>query len=552
MKPEEQESPGANGPVETMTPTDGATPDGGASHDKANGNGSSKDPLRTFGIPLPHVCEGDHVILMFSDGRRLFAHCVHDAIGRTPPVRIGKRTYSTYNLIGLHYGTVLEVGPSSLIPLPEGEGLFPKSPLIQQQDSTVIPVPLADEKADDEASLQRQRDNRDITDCNTSQGLGFEELQRLRDAGVRGSVIVEKMIENSATFGKKSDFSQAKYIARKQMKYQLRCRILRCTASSICSTLYLKDPKKMMNLREDTLGQILSYANLSAGCQTLVLESTFGVVTGAVAERLGGYGKILSIYSGQQPAWTDMIQKYNLSFAEHFSIKWLHSGDVFGEGRNFKAEYDPERTEREVIQWPCPLQDHTRDYIKQMKTREEKEVFLEKRAARFTRKLTRHTPDEAKEWLLSRQSDSVIIVARHNPTEVLLELLPFLAPSCPFVVYSEFMEPLTHCFLALQRDALAVNLRLSDVWTREYQVLPSRTHPVMDMSQSGGFLLTGIKLDPKTGNIKMDEELLREIRAQLPGRRGRKKKKPSDAAASGQNEDRPTDGKPSKRTRKDE
>ena len=42
-----------------------------------------------------------------------------------------------------------------------------------------------------------------------------------------------------------------------------------------------------------------------------------------------GYGKILSIYSGQQPAFTEMLTRFNLSFVENASIKWLHAGDVF-------------------------------------------------------------------------------------------------------------------------------------------------------------------------------------------------------------------------------
>lgn len=162
--------------------------------------------------------------------------------------------------------------------------------------------------------------------------------------------------------------------------------------------------------------------------------------------------------------------------------------------------------------------------MKRMKEEKEREAFLAKRSARFARKLTRHSGPEAKEWFLARKSDALIIASKYDPTSTLLQMLPFLAPSCPFVLYCEFIEPLTECFRELQRLQLAINLRLSDTWTREYQVLPGRTHPNMNMSQSGGFILTGIKLDPQTGINELDEALVKEIRAQIGGRRGKKSK----------------------------
>jgi hypothetical protein len=221
-----------------------------------------------------------------------------------------------------------------------------------------------------------------------------------------------------------------------------------------------------------------------------------------------------------------MLSKYNLSFAENSSIKWVHSGDVFGSGESevALAASEAERADRDRMEWPCVLQDHTRAYMKTMKTDKEKHNFLNKRAARFARKLTRHTATEAAEWLRSRQCDSLIIAAKYDPTESLLSMFKFLAPSCPFVIYSEFIEPLTDCFKVVQQRNLAINLRLSTTWAREYQVLPGRTHPNMTMSQSGGFILTGVKLDPTYGYNELDEAVIKEIRAEIGGRRGRKPK----------------------------
>jgi hypothetical protein len=85
------------------------------------------------------------------------------------------------------------------------------------------------------------------------------------------------------------------------------------------------------------------------------------------------------------------------------------------------------------------------------------------------------------------------------------------------------MEPLFECFQELQNQKLAINLRLSDTWLREYQVLPNRTHPNMSMSQNGGFILTGVKLCPVHGVNELDDDVIKEIRAELGGRRGKKR-----------------------------
>ena len=489
-------------------------------------NEERPDPLLT--LPFNTLQVGEHFLLHFSDGRQVFGQCLAKTKGPKPTVKISKRSYPTYNLIGLPYRTVLEVEKNYLVPLPAGEDLIPSNPLAATKVDEDIAAQIMDEN-DAATTVIRERDNRHLVDTNTSQALDQQELTELRNSGTEGSKIVEKIIENSSTFAQKTDYSRAKYVVRKQQKYQPRCRLIRCTGPTICEAMYLKDAKRIMNLREDTLGQILSYANVSAGSQVLVWETCYGILTGTLAQRMGGYGQVLSIYSGQQPAFNEILSKFNLSFPESCSISWVHSGDIYSEpgAPPDEDDADLEKADRDVIAWPCPLQDHTRKYVETFPSRKIQEQFLLKRAARFARKLTRKTPLEARNQVLSRQSDCVVVAVRYDATETLLSLLPHLAPSCPFVVYCEFIEPLTKCFLELQRNNLAVNLRLSDTWAREYQILPGRTHPNMTMRQSGGFLLTGTKLDPVSGVNELDEELLQEIRLQLRGRRGKRPRTPN-------------------------
>lgn len=506
--------------------------------------------------PTNVLRDGDHMILHFGDGRQYFAQCLRNWKGKSAPVKINKKSYPTANLEGLPYGTVLELGSTLLKPLPEGEELLPELNLALKLEAGAA-------GADDSTfpEINHLNDNRELMDTNRSQGLAMSDVQKLMEDGTEGAEIIKTLVENSTTFEKKTEFSKAKYIKRKQKKYQQRCRIVRCTALSVCEALFRKDARKIMGMRQDTLGQILSYSNVSAGCQILVYEQCLGIITGAIAQRMGGYGRIISVYSGQQPSFLEMLERFNPTFAEQNSIRYLHSGDLFGEDVVTSAEpagQDPERTEREKLVWPCPLQAHTRRYMENIDSTEGREEFLAKRCARFARKLTRHTAAEAKEALLSRKCDSIILVAKYDPTSTLLDMLPYLAPSAPFVVYAEYMEPLVECFRELQKQELAINLRLMDTWMREYQVLPGRTHPEMNMSQCGGFLLTGCKLCPVHGHNNLDDNLLQEIKSAMGGRRRRqrygkamgKKKSPGvESSKRGRGGDGEEPGQGAKRSR---
>ena len=106
-------------------------------HSNGPDNGVADKPLKDLTPPLEMdpllippsatVREGDHVLLLFGDRRQIFAHCVTSWKGKNPPVKISKRSYPTANLVGLPYGTVLELDHTrgGLVPLPHTEDVMP-------------------------------------------------------------------------------------------------------------------------------------------------------------------------------------------------------------------------------------------------------------------------------------------------------------------------------------------------------------------------------------------------------------------------------------------
>lgn len=88
----------------------------------------------------------------------------------------------------------------------------------------------------------------------------------------------------------------------------------------------------------------------------------------------------------------------------------------------------------------------------------------------------------------------IVAAPSNHPSSVMAKLMPLLAPSASFAIFSNWQQPLAECHLALQQSKQAVNLTLAESWWREYQVLPARTHPTMSTSGTGGYILSGTQI----------------------------------------------------------
>eukprot|EP00497_Spongosphaera_streptacantha_P001757 TRINITY_DN2317_c0_g1_i1.p2 TRINITY_DN2317_c0_g1~~TRINITY_DN2317_c0_g1_i1.p2 ORF type:complete len:142 (+),score=26.97 TRINITY_DN2317_c0_g1_i1:194-619(+) len=107
--------------------------------------------------------------------------------------------------------------------------------------------------------------------------------------------------------------------------------------------------------------------------------------------------------------------------------------------------------------------------------------------------------------------DGIVLALMSSPDPLLPILLKYLRPGFPFVVYCMHQEPLTKLYVKLrtQKPARVIDLKLHDNWYREYQILPERTHPMMQMSSTGGYLLSGYRIKEDPGDrpaVKGDVE----------------------------------------------
>lgn len=91
---------------------------------------------------------------------------------------------------------------------------------------------------------------------------------------------------------------QEKYVKRKTDKYMVRATVQRSTARTLAETLFAWRPEKIQYMRADTLAMLLTMANIGAHGRALILDGCGGLVTGAVVERMGGFGQVRLSHRG--------------------------------------------------------------------------------------------------------------------------------------------------------------------------------------------------------------------------------------------------------------
>ncbi|KAK2163730.1 hypothetical protein NP493_1443g00013 [Ridgeia piscesae] len=405
-----------------------------------------------------------------------------------------------------------------------------------------------------------EKDNRNLVDGSGNQKLSRDDIEAMKKGGVGGHNIVEQLIENSATFSKKTDFAQEKYIKKKKKKYLPVFTVLRPTTRLLAEMYFNKGPLKICNLRVDSLAQILNEANVRAHNKLIVMETCLGLVLGAVMERMAGEGVIINFFTGTAPS-RPAVDAFSYpdsykSVIYDVPLDLVHSLGTDTDSAKDSAVDNPGQDSAKTEDTSAPLNgDTTSDptgdltevsMVESERTsrgeadtapsdggtrvgvsaseavdtdssqkcvtdvsaageREEtpesrlvkgagswkKRKFVSEEDRLVKRQLKAKTLHDAKVILAQRDMDGLIVASRFHPTPVVLSLIDYVAPSRPLVVFCQHQEPLLDCYMKLKKRGGVVLLKLTETWLREYQVLPSRTHPQVNMSGTGGYLLTG-------------------------------------------------------------
>ncbi|XP_058816542.1 tRNA (adenine(58)-N(1))-methyltransferase non-catalytic subunit TRM6 [Topomyia yanbarensis] len=338
-------------------------------------------------------------------------------------------------------------------------------------------------------------DNRNIVDNRSTQNLSTEEILKLREECDSSSEVIGKLVENSKSFAAKTEYSQEKYLKRKEKKYFEYVQIKRPSIRLIADIYWRLDTDKTMGVRFDTLSQIISYSGVCGVGRFLLYESgSNGLLPAACLSSLGANteAKLVHMHPGNV-AQKQAVQA--MGFApEH--LNRCVSVNIYSALRHYYQEGKKCVIENgEEI--PASETDNGKESVEDVNHKRKIDSVVDDGPEAKYPKI-----DEQKkqEWelenataceLMKEQFDSLIVVAKEHPSNIIKSLLPFVKPSRPVVVFGTVKEILLECYMELKASANVTFLRLTSNWMRQYQILPNRTHPDVTMSGNSGYLLTG-------------------------------------------------------------
>jgi len=423
---------------------------------KQSKRGKTHVNFRKLKFKMEVIKDGDVVVLQ----RHNYMRAQKLNAAKNCHVQLSRDNIELVNVIGHPYGSAFKMVP-------------------HESKKKLWKVELTNEITDFETLFLGENepsgeDNRNIQDNNSSaQGLKRDQIEAMKEGQMDGEEIVGQLIENSASFHQKTKFSQAKFLKKKAKKYFQYLIIKKPSIRLLMQINYKNDPMKMMNLRIDTLAQILNNANVRSGGKYLVYETGCqGIIVASVLERLGGNaGKLVHIYQTGSPQTqslssmnfgddkTSIIQTMNM-----YHLRALEQGKDITHMHTNKDEND--ETKKVANNGVVPF-----------------------------RQKQREQSIKSYELIKDCQMDGLIIACKQHPSNILLSLIKYLSFSRPFVVYSPYKEPLMDAYVAIKDTGKAVMVTLTETWLRNYQVLPGRSHPEVLMSGGGGYLLSGIYVD---------------------------------------------------------
>jgi len=420
---------------------------------------------------------------------------------------IGKPFWSTFEMLPLH----------------NNKGAFALR-LVQQTES------WNDLKGD----LSGQ-DNRSITDDGTSQKLSKEEIMQLQEAGKTGKEIIGSLIENSRSFAAKTEYSQEKYIKKKERKYSKFLTVCKPSIVSLHDVYFKYNYEKIGGLRMDTLAQLLSYSDVQSDGLHLLYDSGFqGLPAAAMLNRIGmnTNGYLINLHPGNFPQ-TTIVQAMNfpqelkdrhvtaniysflrlyyqgessiLDNISSYKRKTDHVDVV--KSKNFKESLETSDKDKETSTGETLKNDDKVLELTEKTDIEENNISLandtEKNniLKRKINDLEDIIPAKKPKWLLETQraidllnnskARGLTIVGKEHPLNIIVALLPFLGASRPFVIFHAHREALQETYIELKQKYNVINVKLFTNFLRSYQVLPDRTHPDILTNDTGGYILTG-------------------------------------------------------------
>jgi tRNA (adenine-N(1)-)-methyltransferase non-catalytic subunit len=277
----------------------------------------------------------------------------------------------------------------------------------------------------------------------------------------------------------------------------------------------LLQPAKIGFLRLDTLSLLLSLANVGAHARMLVMDACGGMVTAAVAERLGGFGSVTAAYVGARPPGAEALRQFNFAPAVRGAVRTVPLQRLAEEAAAATAAAAAGAAAAAAAAAAVPLatapaaaaesaqqneqqqqeqgeQQQQQDGLRERQERPEAagggeaaeaqpaappangedamQVDVRGQEQPEQAQAAAAAPAQQAQQAFSPFTSCILAAPALSPLSALSAVLPLLAPSAPFAVYCHWQQPLAEAMAELQRSRRAVALTLQECWWRDHQV----------------------------------------------------------------------------------
>lgn len=342
--------------------------------------------------------------------------------------------------------------------------------------------------------------NKEIIDDTNNQIISPDEVENMKAEGVSGSEIISALVKGSTTFDQKTPMAQLKWLEKKKRKHLITITILPVTLAGLCEKYALTEYRRSAGLRWDYLYTMIGVTSIRPGLRVLVVDQSLGLLTSAIIDRMAGKGVIFRING----------DKYSSRVLDFMNFdKGMLNDMICDVPLDLFVDMTEVKTEEEFIErpamthrWICPgplgnieLEDKSDQPTKKRRI-EECEIREEKKKKRV----------EILRTLYTQGVDVVIAVIStlKQPGASAVEIGQiiskgsdrFLQPDGKLAVFCLNYTIVMEAHLAALKSGDYIAAKLQELFLREHQVLPLRTHPIMVSSvrHFAGFLFSAIKV----------------------------------------------------------
>uniref|UniRef100_A0A914CKF6 tRNA (adenine(58)-N(1))-methyltransferase non-catalytic subunit TRM6 n=1 Tax=Acrobeloides nanus TaxID=290746 RepID=A0A914CKF6_9BILA len=373
------------------------------------------------------------------------------------------------------------------------------------QEEVIENANVVKESSEENGTLAGPSTEPALTDSNIRQRLTHDEIKELK-ASAPASELISKLVDGNVAFAERTTFSQKKYIQKKTKKFSDRVLIFKPNIRLVCESYYKRDSERLGNLRLDQLGLILQLSGIHVGSRVLLYEQSLGIVAASILERLAGEGACIFLHRGRMPQSIPcfhamMFGDKILSTFYPVRIASLLAGSVVEDDK------EDEPKPGKLVRFDTSLassesKDSDSVPIGSGNLEMDEDNGRPTSPSAVEAKKRERLGKEKLAFELLRQPnpsefgslDSLIFVVRTlNPVDILEKAFASLKLSGTIVIFSAIQQHILTAYEWL-KDHGVVNLQMSDQFCRHYQVLPSRTHPLMQETIANGYVLSGIKV----------------------------------------------------------